>query len=96
MGHKNKKSLIRQVQEKYDSMLAIGQSKYQDKRNNLTSGKIYSWNTYKSYLQHACYFVKWCKENYKCKTLEECRPHASEWIKSREQLSAYTQKLEAT
>lgn len=33
MGHKNKKSLIRQVQERLDSMLAIGESKYEDKKN---------------------------------------------------------------
>lgn len=42
MGHKNKKSLIRQVQERLDSMLAIGESKYIDKKYDLTKGKIYS------------------------------------------------------
>ncbi len=51
MGHKNKKSLIWQTQERLDSMLAIGQSKYEDKKLDLTERKIYSWNTYKSYLQ---------------------------------------------
>ena len=46
MGHKNKKSLIRQVQERLDSMRAIGQSKHQDKKEGITKGKIYSWGTY--------------------------------------------------
>jgi hypothetical protein len=35
--------------------------------------KIYTWNTFRDYLKHACYFVKWCKEHYGCRTLEECR-----------------------
>lgn len=26
--------------------------------------KIYSWSTFKSYLKHDCYFVKWCKKKY--------------------------------
>ena len=42
MAHKNKKSLIRQVQERLDSMLAIGQSKHQDKKEGITGEKIYS------------------------------------------------------
>lgn len=61
MGHKNKKSLIWQTQERLDSMLAIGQSKYEDKKLDLTERKIYSWNTYKSYLQHCCQFVRYCR-----------------------------------
>lgn len=39
MGHRNKKSLIRQVQERLESMLAIGQSKYEDKKLDLTKKK---------------------------------------------------------
>lgn len=65
MGHRNKKSLIRQVQERLDSMLAIGQSKYEDKKLDLTKRKIYSWSTYKSYLQQCCQFVRYCKDKGK-------------------------------
>lgn len=65
-------------------------------REDLTRNKIYSWETYRSYMKHANYFAKWCKENYGCRTLSDCRPHVDEWLKSRSNLSAYTQKLEAS
>lgn len=47
------------------------------------------------YLKHACYFVKWCKEHYNCRTLDECRQYVDEWLQTRLVLSPYTQKLEA-
>ena len=67
MSHKNKKSLVDQVKQSLDSKLAIGRSKHQDKlseneRKEITSNYIYSWETYRSYLKHGCYFVLWCKE----------------------------------
>jgi integrase len=100
MSHKNKKSLVDQVKQSLDSKLAIGRSKHQDKlsekeRKEITSNYIYSWETYRSYLKHGCYFVLWCKENYRCKTIEQCRSYADEWLESRKVLSASTQKLEA-
>lgn len=96
MGHKNKKSLIRQVQERLDSMLAIGQSKYEDKKLDLTKRKIYSWSTYKSYLQQCCQFVRYCQDQHHCKNLADCRQYVGEWMESRKDLSAYTQKLSAS
>ncbi|WMJ87388.1 hypothetical protein [Anaerocolumna sp. MB42-C2] len=98
MSHKNKKSLVDQVKQALDSKLAIGRSKHQDKlseneRKEITSNYIYSWETYHSYLKHGCYFVLWCKEKYRCKTLEQCRSHVDEWLESRKALSASTQKL---
>lgn len=96
MAHKNKKSLIRQVQERLDSMLAIGESKYQDKKYDLTKGKIYSWTTYRSYLQQCCQFVRYCRDNHHCKNLADCRQYVREWMESRKDLSAYTQKLSAS
>lgn len=97
MSHKNKKSLVRQIQEAYDSMLSIGQSKHMDKINGCKDNKIYSWSTYKNYMKHANYFVKFCKEKHACKTVEECRPYVDEWLQQRmkENLSPYTIKLEA-
>ena len=77
-------------------MLAIGQSKYEDKKLDLTERKIYSWNTYKSYLQHCCQFVRYCRDNHHCKNLADCRQYAEEWMESRKGLSAYTQKLSAS
>lgn len=96
MGHQNKKSLIRQVQERLDSMRAIGQSKHQDKKEGITGGKIYSWGTYKAYLQQCCQFVRYCRDNHHCKNLADCREYVQEWMETREDLSAYTQKLSAS
>lgn len=97
MSHMNKKSLVRQVQETYDNMLAIGRSKHQDKIDGCTMDKIYSWETYKDYMKHANYFAKYCREEHGCKTLEECRPYVDEWLQYRigRKLSAYTIKLDA-
>lgn len=94
MGHKNKKSLTRQVQETFESKLRIGHSKHKDKYGGVSDKYIYSYGTLKSYMKEANYFVKYCKENHKCKTLEQCRPYISEWIDSRRHLSAYTLKLD--
>lgn len=96
MAHKNKKSLIRQVQERLDSMLAIGQSKHQDKKEGITGKKIYSWGTYKAYLQQCCQFVRYCRNQHHCKNLADCRQYVGEWMESRKDLSAYTQKLSAS
>ncbi len=90
-------SLTHQVKIALDNKLAIGQSKHLDKRNGGIRNKIYSWNTYKSYMKHANYFVKWVKEEHGSRTLEECRPHVDEWLTKRaEEVSPYTQKLEAS
>lgn len=96
MGHKNKVSLTGQVQAALDQRLAIGQSRQQGKRDGTAAGKIYSWNTYRTYMKHCCYFVDWCKKTHGCKTLEQCRPYAAEWMATRAGLSTYTQKLEAS
>ena len=101
MSHKNKVPLVDQVKQALDSKLAIGRSKHQDKlteneKKEITSNYIYSWETYRNYLKHGCYFVLWCKEKYRCKTLEQCRNHVNEWLETRKALSASTQKLEAS
>ena len=101
--HKSNKSLIQQVKETLDSRLAIGESKYVAKLDGTYTAHIYSWETYRTYLKHCCYFVKWCKDQpvdptlgHKPRTLEECRMFAEKWIQSRIDggLSAYTVKLE--
>lgn len=99
MGHKNKPnrgSLVKQVQDTLDAKLQIGRKKKPDKLSGISQNYIYSWETYHSYLKHCCYFVKWCKENHGCKTIEQCKAYASEWMKTRENLSVYTQKMEAS
>lgn len=97
MGHKNKKSLICQASETLKSKLAIGESKHNDKINNVSSkDKIYSYGTYNSYLQQCIQFVKWCKQEHICKTLEDCRKFADEYLKLNidKGMSPYTLKLQ--
>ena len=95
MSIKNKVSIIGQVKFALDDKLKIGHSKHQDKKLGITNDYIYSWSTYKAYLKHCCYFVKWCKLNHKCKTLDDCKPYINEYLKTRFHLSPYTIKLEA-
>lgn len=104
MGRKKPaKSLIQQVKERLDSKLAVGKSKFAAKLSGTYTNYIFSWDTYKSYLKHCCYFVRWCKEQaidpilgHKPRTLEECRIFAEKWIRHGidRGLSAYTIKLQ--
>ena len=104
MGRNNAdKSLKQQVKEILDSKLSIGESKYIAKRNGTYTEHIYSWETYRTYLKHACYFVRWCKEQpiepslgHKPRTVAECRTFVEKWIQHGIdcELSAYTLKLE--
>lgn len=98
MGHKNKKTLIKQVNDELDAQFRAGKGrqKHLDKQlDGGTSGRIYTDSTLKTYKKHACYFVKWAKAAHKCQTLEECKQYAPEWIETRRELSAWTQKTEA-
>lgn len=90
------RGLTYEIKAAFDEKLAIGQSKHEDKKLGLTKDKIYSWETYRAYMKHANYFADYCKEQHGCRTLEECRQYVDEWLLSRSELSAYTQKLEAS
>lgn len=103
MSHKNKECFTVQIQKALDSRLAIGMSKHDDKKEKTKEGRrladdrIYSWSTYRAYMQHVNYFARWiAKEHPECKTLAKARPYVNEWIQSRidQGLSAYTIKLE--
>lgn len=100
MGHKNKKSLVRQVQENLQEKLnrGIGTSRHEAKQNHATSDKIFSYNTFKTYMKANVGFVNFCKENYGCKTLEDCRPHVDEFIQHRisNGVSSFTLKMETS
>lgn len=100
MGHKNKKSLIRQVQEKLVSQMAAGDSRHLDKMvgPEVTSAKIYSYGTLDAYLQQCCDFVKFAKSEHGAKSLEDCRPHVNEFLQRSidSGKSNYTIKLQAS
>lgn len=101
MGYKNKKSLILLVKEELDSKLAIGSSKQQAKISGTYRQYIYSWGTYRTYLQQCCQFARWCKAAAKedgsrqPRSLEDCRQYVIQYIEHLQQneYSAYTQKL---
>ena len=99
MGHKNKKSLVRQVQENLQEKLhrGMGTSRHEAKQNHATADKIFSINTFKTYLKANVGFVTFCKENYSCKTLEDCRSHVDDFLQHRIEsgVSSFTSKMEA-
>lgn len=97
MGHKSKKSLVRQVQDQLVSKMSAGDSKHLDKQQDgVTAKKIYSYNTLRTYEKHACSFVKWAKAEHNCKNLEDCHAHINEYLSLRaEKCSAWTVKLDA-
>lgn len=101
MGYKNKKSLILLVKEQLDSKLAIGQNKHAAKAAGTYRQYIYSWGTYRTYLQQCCQFVRWCKDAARTdgsrqpRSLEDCRQYVARYMQHLQQAeySAYTQKL---
>ena len=80
MAHKNKLSLIAQVNERIKSFDKRGQSKHKAKDEHGHVDDIYGNSTYDKYLRVCCQFVTWCKTNHKCKTLDDCRRYVDEWI----------------
>ena len=104
MGHKNKKTLIRQVQEKLVEKLAAGDSRHLDKvadranGSSITSSKIYSYGTLDAYMQQCCSFVKYAKSEHGAKTLDECRPFVNEFLQKsiNDGKSSYTIKLQSS
>lgn len=87
-------SLLQQMTAVYQSKLKIGESKHLHKIKGDETDWIFSWSTYRAYTKHARYFLNWAKQNYKCKTLQQARQYADEWLQTRFHLSSYTVKLE--
>ena len=75
-------------------MLVPGQSKHASKKEKATQNKIFSYETRKTYVKQAKYFVLWCKEKHGCKFLDECWPYAREYFSelAGSDLSAWTIK----
>ena len=98
MSHKNKKSLIKQVQDKLLSKMAAGESRHLGKQEGIAESRIYSYGTLDSYMQQCCDFVKFAKAEHGCTTLEECRPYADEFLQRSidSGKSSYTIKLQSS
>ena len=60
MGHKNKKSLTQQVEERLQSICRFGESRHKAKQNGSDRDGIYSYSTYYNYLKWCYYFAKYC------------------------------------
>ena len=96
-------SLIYQAENELKSKIAFGESRYTDKKNDrkngtkITSEKIYSINTFLTYMKQVSYFLKYVKNHYpKCKTIQNARQYADEFLKHNidRGLSAYTLKTQ--
>ena len=60
MGHKNRKTLVKQVSDELDSQFRAGKGrqKHIDKHvENGMDGRIYTDTTLRGYKKHCCYFV---------------------------------------
>lgn len=60
--------------------------------NEAIRDKIYSIRTYETYAKHNNYFLEYCEREHGCRTLEQCRKFADEWLQKRidQGLSPYT------
>ena len=87
-------SLIRQIDQSLHSRLAIGRPKRPDKADESYRRYIYSWQTYKSYMKQLGLFARWCKLQHNARYLKECRQYVKEYMKTRSDLSVWTQKLD--
>lgn len=87
-------SLGHQVYKTLFSKTAFGESRHQAKASNSAFNKIFSYQTYHTYMKACNRFANYCKTNFNCKTLAECEKHINSFIQSRRNLSPYTQKME--
>ena len=75
------KSLHQQAYEKFNTMLAIGESKKKAKEDGSYRRKIFSFNTYKAYMRNVDWFLDWVKKNYPdCTTIKRARQYTREWL----------------
>lgn len=99
MGKKKTPSIDHQIKQHFDSMMAIGESKQQAKKDEqtrgaITGGKIYSWKTRKTYDDGMRRFAGWVKETEGVKLVDDMRPFVGAYIDHLKETgaSAWTQK----
>lgn len=91
-----RKSLHEQAHEKLTSMLAIGESRREDKRTGADRAKIYSYSTYKAYRRSVMKFVRFIHAAHPdCTSLKYARRYVNEWLALQEEsgASAWTMGL---
>lgn len=88
-------------QQIYDILTAkfragFGRSRNEDKKSGVDKYYIYSDQTYKTYKRECKNFMRFCRENYACKTLDECREHIEGYLEVvAEDKSAWTVSTKA-
>lgn len=92
-----RKSIVRQAQEALESKTRYGESKHAAKQDKTYTRYIYSHSTFKNYLQVSTQFVKWARDEYGCKTLDQAQKHVPEYLQKRidQDLSSWTVKRDA-
>ncbi len=66
----DKRTLRQQAYDRLKRMESYGDNKYADKRydreheTDITSKKIYSHNTFRTYKKHINYFIRWIREKH--------------------------------
>lgn len=95
------KSMKYQAQGMLKPMLRLGESRQKAKRKSedrLHVEGIFSTSTYKNYVTVADRFGRWAKEKFGEKSLVNCRPYVSEYLKERiaGELSPYTVARDAS
>lgn len=76
-----RKTLHQQVYARLNSMMAIGESKHEAKKNGDTADKIYSYSTYNTYKQWSMAFVRWIKQEHpNITTMKKARRYVPEYL----------------
>ena len=109
MGAPHRKSIVREVIERFDGLMAIGQSRRDAKIAlreaqgptwSISTGKIHSHDTRRSYQEQVIRFAKWCRQEHHVISLAQLDPRADELATAYLQQemaanrSAWTLKLE--
>lgn len=101
MGRRDKsysRDLHQQIYDKLTGMQHFGESKHKAMNAGSIQDKIFSKNTYLTYLKHCGYFADFIRaEHPECTTLRAAQKYIPEWLDSRvaKGLSPYTVQTEA-
>lgn len=107
MGRRNKKyykDLHQQLYDRFEAMAAYGESKRAAMEDGTAQEKIFSYSTYKTYYQHAKYFIDWIRaEKPQVRTIKAVKRYVNEYLQARadqvdehgRHLSAWTIQTEA-
>ena len=83
MSHKNKVSMVKQIETILKGKLAVGESKHAAKQNGEQTEHIYSFSTLKSYMKNCNAFGSYCKEQYGAKNIMDCRQYVDGFLQSK-------------